>query len=107
MIVTSNTASLVHCDLIVSLAAKHRLPAIYSNRLFVVEGGLASYGPDRVDQFRQAGTIVDRILKGATPASLPVQSPTKYDLIVNLTTARSLGLSVPATVLAQAEEVVD
>ena len=107
MIVTSNTQVIVHRSLIISLAARHRLPAIYSIRTFVVDGGLISYSPDRVDQFRRAGTYVHRILKGEKPAHLPVQSPTKYELMINLRTARSLDLMVPAMLMAQADEIVD
>jgi len=107
VIVTSNTQSIVHRDLIISLAAKYRLPAIYSIRAFVLDGGLISYSPDRVDQFRQAATYVHKILKGEKPANLPVQSPIKYELVINLRTAQSLDLKVPAMLMAQADEVLE
>ncbi len=98
---------MVHRDLIVTLAARHRLPAVYSQRVFVTGGGLISYGPDRVDQHWSAAGYVDRILKGEKPADLPVQAPTKYELLLNLKTAKALGLDVPATVLARADEVIE
>jgi putative ABC transport system substrate-binding protein len=107
LIVTGSTAATVHRELIVMLAARHRLPAIYSNRVFVILGGLISYGPDRVDQFRRAAGYVDRILKGEKPADLPVQSPTKYELVINLKTAKTLGLEVPPSLLSVANEVIE
>jgi ABC-type uncharacterized transport system substrate-binding protein len=96
-----------HRDLIVKLAARHKLPAVYYDRVYVDSGGLISYGPDFVDQFRRAAGYVDRVLKGEKPADLPVQAPTKYDLIINLKTAKVLGLEVPATLLARADEVIE
>jgi putative tryptophan/tyrosine transport system substrate-binding protein len=94
-------------DEIIKLAARHQLPAIYSDLVFATEGGLLAYGPDRVDQFRRAAGYVDRILKGEKPADLPVQAPTKYELVINLKTAKALGLEVPSSVLARADEVIE
>ena len=96
-----------HRDLIVTLAARHKLPAIYFERFFAAAGGLASYGPDNVDAFRRAAGYVDRILKGEKPADLPVQAPTKYELVINLKTAKVLGLDVPPSVLARADAVIE
>jgi putative ABC transport system substrate-binding protein len=92
---------------IITMAAKYRLPAVYPLNIFVVDGGLVSYGPDVVNEFRQAGTYVDRILKGEKPADLPVQAPTKYELVVNLKTAKALGISMPASLLSRADEVIE
>ena len=97
----------VHRDLIIALAARHRLPAVYSSTFFVRSGGLISYGLDAVDQYRRAAGYVDRILKGEKPADLPVQAPTKYELIINLKTAKALGLEVPDKLLALADEVIE
>jgi putative ABC transport system substrate-binding protein len=97
----------VHRDLIVALAARHKLPAVYYDRLFVTGGGLTSYGADFADQYRRAAGYVDRILKGAKPADLPVQAPTKYDLAINLKAAKALGLTVPRALLARADEVIE
>jgi putative tryptophan/tyrosine transport system substrate-binding protein len=107
LIVTSSPSAGLHRDLIVTLAARHRLPAVYYQRVFVTAGGLISYGPDFIDQYRRAAGYVDRILKGEKPADLPVQAPTKYELVINLKTAKALGLDVPPTVLARADEVIE
>ena len=96
-----------HRKLIAALAARHRLPAVYWDRFIVAEGGLISYGPDFVDQFRRAAVYVDRILRGERPADLPVQAPTKYLTVVNLKTAKALGLTVPPSLLARADEVIE
>jgi putative tryptophan/tyrosine transport system substrate-binding protein len=100
-------AALLHRDMIITLAARHRLPAVYADRVFVANGGLIAYGPDRVEQYRRAASYVDRILKGEKPADLPVQAPTKYELVINLKTAKALGLDVPAMLLARADEVIE
>ena len=99
--------AIAHRDLIIRLAAEHRLPAVYPLRIFVARGGLISYGPDVVYQFHQAASYVDRILKGEKPAELPVQAPTKYELVINLKTAKALGIVVPPKLLARADEVIE
>jgi putative ABC transport system substrate-binding protein len=107
LIVTGSPAAAAKRDLIVALAARHRLPAVYNNRLYADVGGLICYGTDFLDQFRRAAGYVDRILKGEKPADLPVQAPTKFELVLNLKTAKALGLEVPPTILARADEVIE
>jgi putative ABC transport system substrate-binding protein len=107
LIVTAAPLTALHRGLIIGLAAKHRLPAVYIGRFFVTGGGLISYGPDVVEHYRRAAGYVDRILKGEKPADLPVQAPTKYDLVINLKTAKALGLTVPDSLLSRADEVIE
>ena len=107
LVVTASPSGTVHRELIIALAARHKLPAVYWQRLYVASGGLMSYGPDLLDQYGRAAGYVDRILKGEKPADLPVQAPTKYGLVINLKTAKALGLTVPPSLLARADEVIE
>jgi putative ABC transport system substrate-binding protein len=107
LIVTADPAAIVHREAIIALAARHRLPAVYPYRFFVISGGLISYGLDNIEQYRLAAGYVDRILKGEKPGDLPVQAPTNYELAINLKTAKALGLDVPPTLLARADEVIE
>jgi putative tryptophan/tyrosine transport system substrate-binding protein len=107
LIVTPNALATRHRDLIITLAARHRLPAVYAWRFFAADGGLISYGPDLFDQYRRAAGYVDRILRGEQPADLPVQAPTRYELVINLKTAKALGIDIPTTLLARADEVIE
>jgi putative ABC transport system substrate-binding protein len=107
MIVTASSLAFAQRDTIVALAARHKLPAVYFHRIFVRSGGLISYGPDLVDQYRRAAAYVDRILKGEKPGELPIQAPTKYELVINLKNAKTLGLTIPPSLLARADEVIE
>ena len=107
MIVTGSAPTAIHRDLIITLAARHRLPSVYAYRYHATSGGLISYGPETIDQYRRAASYVDRIFRGEKPADLPVQAPTKYELVINLKTAKALGLDVPPTLLARADEVIE
>jgi putative ABC transport system substrate-binding protein len=107
LIVTGSALVATHRDRLIALAASNKLPAVYYERLFVAAGGLISYGPNILDQYRLAAGYVDRILKGGKPGDLPVQAPTKYDTVINLKTAKALDLDIPATLLARADEVIE
>src|SRR6201991_3361889 len=107
LIVTASPAAALHRELIISLAARYKLPAVYFERQFVAAGGLISYGPDQIDMYRRAAGYVDRILKGEKPADLPVQAPTKYDLVINLKTAKALGLAIPVNLQQLADQVIE
>jgi putative ABC transport system substrate-binding protein len=107
LIVTTSTVAQIHRDLVIALAAQHRLPAVYPFRYFTTRGGLISYGPDQIDQYRRAASYVDRILKGEQSADLPVQAPVKYETVLNMKTAKALGIDIPPMVLVRADEVID
>jgi putative ABC transport system substrate-binding protein len=107
LIVTPSASVLDSHDLIIALAARYKLPAVYGETSKVIHGGLISYGPDRLENFRRAAGYVDRILKGEKPGDLPVQAPTKYELVINLKTAKTLGLTIPQSVLARADQVIE
>jgi putative ABC transport system substrate-binding protein len=106
LIVTSSTLALVHRELIIGLATRHRLPSVYNVPEFSTRGGLISYGPDLQDRLRQAASYIDRILKGEKPADLPVQAPTKYELVINLRAAKDLGVSLPLALIARADDLI-
>ena len=107
LIVVASSLAIIQRELIITLAARHRLPAVYPYRSYVQAGGLISYGPHLIDQYRRTAGYVDRILKGEKPANMPVQAPTKYELAVNLKTAKALGITMPPSVLARADEVIE
>jgi putative ABC transport system substrate-binding protein len=107
LIVTGTAGASVHRELIIKLATRHKLPAVYADSYIVAEGGLISYGSDRIDQYRQAANYIDRILRGEKPADLPVQAPTKYELAINLKTAKALGLTVPQALQTSADRVIE
>jgi putative ABC transport system substrate-binding protein len=107
LIVTASTLALVHRELIITLAAQHGLPAVYGDRTFITSGGLISYGPNRVDPYRRAANYISRILNGEKPADLPVQAPTRYELVINLKTAKALGFDISPLLLARADEVIE
>src|SRR5262249_51135721 len=107
LLTPASAQAVAHRILVLPLAPRHKLPAIYFERDFISAGGLTSYGPDSLDQYRRAASYVDRILKGEKPGDLPVQAPTKYELVINLKTAKALGLDLPATLLARADEVIE